>query len=192
MLYFLVHLRYSTIGPNGQNSEPTVAYFIESNADPAVVQKRDWPKPIAIRPEARRRLELPTPSQSPEEPATPEPLTSAPITDWYSARDAAVDTVLSREQEDQNKHQFSQPTSSPENKIDPGVFGSEALNRRAGTWEGPNRVWISDNCYFDYEQGPPPPRYAGEVRLKVPLCKPPPSGGGHNMFDPKQFPPGNR
>jgi hypothetical protein len=75
----------------------------------------------------------------------------------------------------------------PEKPAPPGIFGSEAANRRAGTVEqfddGAERYWVSDNCYFDADRRPPPIAFAGQVRLMTRSCKPPPTGGGDRMFE---------
>jgi hypothetical protein len=45
------------------------------------------------------------------------------------------------------------------------------------------RYWVTENCYFDIPRGFPPPPIPGEFHLLTPQCKPPPTGGGDNMFD---------
>ena len=54
--------------------------------------------------------------------------------------------------------------------------------RRAGTWDGPNRFYITDNCYYEWDKAPRPPPTLLDNRLMTPVCKRPPKGGGDAMF----------
>jgi hypothetical protein len=54
--------------------------------------------------------------------------------------------------------------------------------RRAGTWDGPDRFYITDNCHYEWDPAPRPPPTLLDNRLKTPVCKPPPKGGGDAMF----------
>jgi hypothetical protein len=54
--------------------------------------------------------------------------------------------------------------------------------RRAGTWDGPDRFYITDNCAYEWDRAPRPPPTLLDNRLKTPVCKPPPKGGGDAMF----------
>jgi hypothetical protein len=46
----------------------------------------------------------------------------------------------------------------------------------------PDRFYVTDNCYYEYDRAPRPPPTALDNRLKTPACKPPPKGGGDAMF----------
>jgi hypothetical protein len=104
------------------------------------------------------------------------------ITDWSASTHGAVDDALRREREKADRGSFDHafPTPPPADK--PGVFGSEKENRRAGRIEADGSTfWIRDNCYFEVARGP---KFPGELQMPmVPICKPPPTGGGEHMFD---------
>jgi hypothetical protein len=112
---------------------------------------------------------------------------SQPITpatpDWSSEASAAAAAVIERARNAGAKH-FG-PVSDPTGASgEPGAFGSEEQNHRAGRVEGGSRFWVTDNCYYDFPRGlPPPARMAGEFHLMTPTCKPPPTGGGGKMFE---------
>lgn len=107
----------------------------------------------------------------------PEPITPG-TTDWRSEASAAAAEALERARRLGRAPNASDATSKP------GVFGSQQQNHRAGQVEGGSRFWVTDNCYYDFPRGlPPPPRLAGEFHLMTPTCKPPPTGGGDKMFD---------
>jgi hypothetical protein len=38
----------------------------------------------------------------------------------------------------------------------PSIFDPLPV-RRAGTWDGPNSYYVTDNCHFDFDPAPPPP-----------------------------------
>jgi hypothetical protein len=106
-----------------------------------------------------------------------EPTHQGPI-DWSSeARTAAADLVA---------RTGAKATGNGTDQMagNAGVFGSGAKNHRAGMVEGGTRYWVTDNCYYDFPRGlPPPARLAGEFHLLTRTCKHPPTGGGANMFD---------
>ncbi len=105
-----------------------------------------------------------------------EPTHHGPI-DWSSeARAAARDIVAGI------KSAKGSGTDQVAGKA--GVFGSQAENHRAGMVEGGSRYWVTDDCYYDFPRGlPPPARLAGEFHLLTRTCKHPPTGGGAEMFD---------
>lgn len=113
----------------------------------------------------------------------PEPITRSAI-DWSSEASAAAADVLERARRRAGANHFDHVPKSAVEPGNPGVFGSEAQNHRAGKVEDGSRFWVTDNCYYDFPRGlPPPPRMAGEIHLMTPTCKPPPTGGGNHVFE---------
>jgi hypothetical protein len=143
----------------------------------AFVERPPSREPVVNAPAKARNLQAPDVTrlesntiQFDSEPITP------PVTDWSATAHDAAAAILERSQ---RKPVFSHPPPD----VKPGVFGSLEQNHRAGTVEDGTRYWTTDNCYFDFPRGFPPRLMAGEVRLKTPVCKPPPTGGGSHMFD---------
>lgn len=128
----------------------------------------------ALRPAPMREV---TPLQIAPIEVEPEPIAPG-TTDWRSEASAAAAEVLERARRSGHAPDASGAASKP------GVFGSQEQNHRAGRVEGGSRFWVTDNCYYDFPRGlPPPPRLAGEFHLMTPTCKPPPTGGGDKMFE---------
>lgn len=122
----------------------------------------------------------PTVKEAPEWHESEQPTYS--ITDWESQAQAAAEEVLREEREKEKQRTFSHTFPATPAHGNGGVFGSEKENRRAGLVEGGEDFWVTDNCYFDFPRLPPLPHAAGEFHLLTPVCKPPPTGGGGNMF----------
>ncbi|MBS0419845.1 MAG: hypothetical protein JSR66_19190 [Proteobacteria bacterium] len=107
----------------------------------------------------------------------PEPVTPG-ATDWRAEASAAAADILER------ARRLGHAPNASDAAGKPGAFGSQEQNHRAGRVEGGSRFWVTDNCYYDFPGGlPPPPRLAGEFHLMTPTCKPPPTGGGDQMFE---------
>ena len=118
----------------------------------------------------------PTPDQPPQEQPTNA------ITDWSAQARAAAAETLRRQREQKEQRAFLHSFAEPVAPVNPGIFGSESANRRSGLVEGGERFWVSDNCYFDFPRHPPLPHAAGEFHLLTRECKPPPTGGGSELF----------
>jgi hypothetical protein len=104
-------------------------------------------------------------------------------TDWDTDPHRVADEILRREQEKAGRRSFAHAFAEPTAPDRPGIFGSQKENHRAGLVEGGTRFWVTDNCYFDFPRGTPPPRLAGEFHLLTRQCKPAPTGGGDRMFE---------
>jgi len=112
-----------------------------------------------------------------------QPITPA-TTDWSSEASAAAADVLERARRKAAENHSGHAPDATDASGKSGVFGSEEQNHRAGTVEGGSRFWVTDNCYYDFPRGlPPPSRLAGEFHLLTRICKPTPTGGGGKMFD---------
>jgi hypothetical protein len=160
----------------GQAVTPMVIYFIE--------RRRPAPEIEPAPERTRRTFETVPPKAVQPETARPIEPESNAITDWYGEAEAAVGAVQEREKARAALRSFKHEFAEPPPPTKPGVFGSEARNKRAGTVEnGGTRFWVTDNCYFDFDRSPPPAHLAADVRMKTRTCKPPPTGGGSHMFD---------
>jgi hypothetical protein len=134
----------------------------------------------ALRPPPVRDV---SPLQIPPIEADSQPITPG-ITDWNAEASAAAADVLERARRKAGENHFDHVPNATNAAGNSGVFGSEEQNHRAGMVEGGSRFWVTDNCYYDFPRGlPPPPRMTGEFHLMTPTCKPPPTGGGGKMFD---------
>ncbi len=142
--------------------------------------KRKYPA-LAHQPRSERpALSLPPPSSS--APQADDQPRNASI-DWDAQAHDATDATLKRAQEAAGRRSFVHEFAAPATPEKPGIFGSEQENHRAGRVEGGGTVfWVTDNCYFEIPRGPPPMRMAGEFHLLTPTCKPPPTGGGEQLF----------
>jgi len=123
------------------------------------------------------RVRPPEGAPSPTEPPVNE------ITDWGAAAQDAAEDVLKRERVEGGRRAFGHVFPAPAVPVKPGVFGSDSENHRAGRVDDDGQVfWISDNCYYEFPRGGPP--FPLEFRRpRLPACKPPPTGGGSNLFE---------
>jgi len=139
-----------------------------------------------LRPPRGRSTHVLPPAPRPPSVGVPTPTDDRPnaITDWDAAARRASDDVLREERERAERRSFNHAYPTPVLPQQPGIFGSEAANHRAGLVEGGGtQFWVTDNCYFDIPRGVPPPPMPGNLRMPtLPICKPPPTGGGENMF----------
>jgi hypothetical protein len=107
---------------------------------------------------------------------------ASPWIDWRAEGEKVTRDILRKEL----KSSLSRASPEPdEDAAEPGVFGSQSANGRAGkveTFDDGERHWISDNCYFDFDRRPSEPTQASDLRVQAVRCKPPPTGGGANMF----------
>jgi hypothetical protein len=110
-----------------------------------------------------------------------EPTTGA-IRDWEAQAHAAARDTVRRQTDGAVTREFSHRFPLPAAPDAPGVFGLEKDNRRAGVVEGGEVFWVTDDCYYDIPRAAPLSHAAGEFHLMTPECKPPPTGGGTDMF----------
>jgi len=166
---------------------PLVVFFLnarreDKQTDPLASTPAESPSP-AISMEPRQRQEA-----KPPEPSPPTAQPSTAITDWAEQARAAAEDHLKRERAKSQLRAFSHDFAQPEEPEKSGVFGLQKRNRHAGMiepgWGGTERHWVTDNCYFEFPRGaPPPPPMAGDIKMNGLRCKPDPTGGGEHMFD---------
>jgi hypothetical protein len=131
------------------------------------------------------RQEISPPELAPVRPrllpsAPPIETPSEAITDWVAEAQRAAEDTVKREVKTPRAFTHVFPEAAAPDK--PGLFGSQQQNRRAGRVDGGTDFWVSDNCYFEFPRDKPPPGSAGTFHLLTPTCKPPPTGGGGNLF----------
>jgi hypothetical protein len=110
----------------------------------------------------------------------PDAASSNAITDWYSMAQSVAKDAVERERDQAAKRAFEHKIP-PAEREKASIFDPAPV-RRAGTWDGPNRFYVTDNCFYEYDRAPRPPPTALDNRLKTPTCKRPPKGGGDAMF----------
>lgn len=151
---------------------PLMITFVEETA----------PKPLrgeaSSRPPLEKQEKIPV--EAPTIPSNGD--ATGAITDWQSEASAAARDAVRREEQTGSQRKFSYRFAVPAAPNVPGVFGLEKENRRAGVVEGGEIFWVTDDCYYDFPRAAPLTHAAGEFQLTTPVCKPPPTGGGAEMF----------
>jgi hypothetical protein len=115
------------------------------------------------------------------EPIDPDAASSNAITDWYGQAHIVAEDALEKARNKGTTRAFEHKMPLPEEREKASIFDPPPV-RRAGTWDGPDRFYVTDNCYYEFDRAPPPPPTLLDNRLKTPVCKPPPKGGGDAMF----------
>jgi hypothetical protein len=159
--------------------EPLFVFFLDSinpKTETGAAKESTPPKPRTVlpRPNAESPSDLSKPNVS-------DPTSSNAIIDWYSEAHTAAEDALEKERNKSPQRAFEHKMPSAAESGKAGIFDPPPVPR-AGTWEGPDRFYVTDNCYYDYDRAPRPPPTALDHRLQTPVCKPPPKGGGDAMF----------
>lgn len=106
------------------------------------------------------------PSAIPLAPNNPDLAPSNAITDWYAeAHSVAKD--LEKHRNSRVKRAFEHKMPSAEEPEQTSIFDPLPV-RRAGTWDGPNRFYVTDNCYYEWDRAPRPPPTLLDNRLLSP------------------------
>jgi hypothetical protein len=121
------------------------------------------------------------PPTNPLEPNNPDLAPSSAITDWYAEAHSVAEEELEKERNSRTKRAFEHKMPSAQEHGPTSIFDPLPV-RRAGTWDGPDRFYVTDNCYYEWDRAPRPPPTLLDNRLKTPVCKSPPKGGGDAMF----------
>jgi hypothetical protein len=108
--------------------------------------------------------------------------TTGAIRDWEGEAHAAARDTVRRETDGAVIREFSHRFPLPAAPDAPGVFGLEKENHRKGVVEGGEVFWVTDDCYYDFPRAALLSHAAGEFHLMTLDCKPPPTGGGTDMF----------
>jgi hypothetical protein len=121
------------------------------------------------------------PPSIPPGPAAADATPSNAITDWYGEVHSIAQDMLEKDQVNNARRGFEHKMPTAQTRESPTIFDPFPVPR-AGTWDGPDRYYVTDNCYYDYDRAPRPPPTLLDNRLKTPVCKAPPRGGGDAMF----------
>lgn len=76
---------------------------------------------------------------------------------------------------------FKHEMQSTQEREATSIFDSLPV-RRADTWVGPDRLYITDDCAYEWDRAPQPPVTSFDICLKTPICKQAPRSGGSAMF----------
>ena len=159
--------------------EPLVISFINSVKEKTEPDMIKEPAPE----KARSRLRYPTTVPLINIPPLTDPdgTSSNAITDWYAQAHSVAEDALENDRKKVAKRAFEHKMPSAQEPAPTSIFDPQPV-RRAGTWDGPDRFYITDNCAYEWDRAPRPPPTLLDNRLKTPVCKPPPKGGGDAMF----------
>jgi hypothetical protein len=156
--------------------EPLLVFILET------IKARTSDTPLKEPTPAKARAELKRPSAAPPpEPADPGAASSNAITDWYAQAHSVAEDAVEKARNKGKTRAFEHKMPSAEEHEKASIFDPLPV-RRAGTWDGPDRFYVTDTCYYEFDRAPPPPPTLLDNRLKTPVCKPPPKGGGDAMF----------
>jgi hypothetical protein len=160
--------------------EPLFVFFLDS------IKAKTAPDAAVNEPSrARARAVLKRPNTLPPnnlpEPTGPDITSSNAITDWYAQARNVAEDALEKDRIKGAKRAFEHKMPAAPQREQTSIFDPAPV-RRAGSWDGPDRFYVTDNCYYEFDRLPRPPSTLLDNRLKTPVCKPSPKGGGDAMF----------
>jgi hypothetical protein len=159
--------------------EPLIVFFVDSIKAKAEADSRKEPSPAKPQNVLRRRNTV-LPNDLPN-PTEPDVSSSNAITDWYGQTHSVAEDAIEKDSNKNAKRGFEHKIPAAHERERASIFDPIPVPR-AGTWDGPDRFYVTDNCYYEYDRAPRPPPTALDNRLKTPVCKRPPKGGGDAMF----------
>jgi hypothetical protein len=121
------------------------------------------------------------PPNTPSGQTEPDAAPSNAITDWYGEAHSVAEGLLERDRAKTARRAFEHKMPAAQEGEKDSIFDPLPVPR-AGSWDGPDRFYVTDNCYYEYDRAPRPPPTLLDNRLKTPVCKSPPRGGGDAMF----------
>jgi len=159
--------------------EPLLVFFLDEGKAKTEADAAKEPLPARTRPALKRPNTLPPADLA--QPTDPDVASSNAITDWYDQARRVAEDILEQDRNKAAKRAFGHKMPSAEERGKISIFDPAPV-RRAGTWDGPDRFYVTDNCYYQFDRLAPLPPTLLDHRLKTPVCKPPPKGGGDAMF----------
>jgi hypothetical protein len=159
--------------------EPLFVFFLDRIQAKTETDATKEPSPAKARTVLKPQTTVPPTNLS--KPTDPDVMSSNAITDWYAQAHSVAEDALEKDRNKGAKRAFEHKMPSAQEREKPSIFGPAPV-RRAGTWDGPDRFYVTDNCHYEYDRAPRPPPTLLDNRLKTPVCKPPPKGGGDAMF----------
>jgi hypothetical protein len=158
--------------------EPPAVFILDSIKSKTETDTSKEPTPANVRTKLRRATVPPADLPKQIHPdATPS---NAITTDWYAEARAVAEEAIAKER-NKSKRAFEHKMPSAREPAGNSIFAPPPV-RRAGSWDGPDRFYVTDNCYYEFDRTPRPPPTLLDNRLMTPVCKPPPKGGGDAMF----------
>jgi len=157
--------------------EPLFVFFLRTIKAEGDVAKGPSPanaRPVSKHPNTPAPNDLSNPTGAD---ATP----SNAIIDWYAEAHSVAEDALEKDRSKTAKRAFEHKMPTAQEREKDSIFAPAPV-RRAGTWDGPDSFYVTDNCRYVYDRAPQPPPTLLDNRLKTPVCKPPPKGGGDSMF----------
>jgi hypothetical protein len=159
--------------------EPLAVFFLDSIKEKTEAETIKEPVPAKARSRLRYPSRVPLINFPPL--TDPDATSTNAITDWYAEAHSVAEDTLENERKKGAKRAFEHKMPSAQERAPTSIFDPLPV-RRAGTWDGPDRFYITDNCAYEWDRAPRPPPTLLDNRLKTPVCKPPPKGGGDAMF----------
>jgi len=169
--------------------EPLSVFFLDSIKIKTEANAVKEPGPAPTKARTRSTHPSIVPLTHSETPAAPDPTSSDAITDWYGQAHTVAEDALENDRNKNANRAFEHKMPGAQVPEPTSIWAPPPV-RRAGTWEGSNRFYITDNCYYEWDPAPRPPPTLLDNRLMTPVCKPPSKGGGDAMF--KDLTPGYR
>jgi hypothetical protein len=144
--------------------EPLVVYFLAS------IKEKTEADAIKERAPAKAPSRLRYPSTVPlinfPPPTDPDATSSNAITDWYAQAHSVAEDALENNRKKGAKRAFEHKMPSAKEREPTSIFDPLPV-RRAGTWDGPDRFYITDNCHYEWDPAPRPPPTLLDNRLKT-------------------------
>jgi hypothetical protein len=159
--------------------EPLVVFFLGSIKEKTEADTIKDPAPAKARSRLRYPSTVPLTMVPPR--SDVDATSSNAITDWYAQAHSVAEDALENDRRKGAKRAFEHKMPSAQEREEASIFDPLPV-RRAGTWDGPDRFYITDNCAYEWDPAPRPPPTLLDNHLKTPVCKPPPKGGGDAMF----------
>jgi hypothetical protein len=138
-------------------------------------------EPSPSKPQTALKRQNAEPLNTPSGPMEPDAAASNAITDWYGEAHSVAEDMLEKDRAKSAHRAFQHKMPAAQEREKNGIFDPLPVPR-AGSWDGPDRFYVTDNCYYEYDRAPRLPPTLLDNRLKTPVCKPPPRGGGDAMF----------
>lgn len=179
VLIFVISRSNTALKSATRIHEPLIVFFLDSIKEKTEADTIKEPAPA----KARSRLRYPStvPPTILPPPTDVDANSSNAITDWYAQAHSVAEDAPENDRKKGAKRAFEHKMPSAPEREATSIFDPPPV-RRAGTWDGPDRFYINDNCAYEWDRAPRPPPTLLDNRLKTPVCKPPPKGGGDAMF----------
>ena len=161
--------------------EPLFVYFVDSIKVKTEANAVEEPGPAPTKARTRSTHTSTVPLTNSQTPTAPNPISSDATSDWYGQAHSVAEDALQNDENKNAERAFEHKMPAAQVLAPTSIWAPPPV-RRAGTWDGPNRFYITDNCYYEWDPAPRPPPTLLDNRLMTSVCKRPPRGGGDTMF----------